>query len=503
MRKYYIIPFLCLTSLLFSACFEDKGNYDYKPAEGMLPIEILGFENAEYGILSKVHIAPTVKGIVNEDDYEYIWYSFPATGATIYKDTLAHTKELDFVISFPLNQPQTVVYKITDKKTGIYKLASASITAVSAISKGWFVMKDESDMTDIDIILPSGEILNNALSKAIGSKMEGKPVKMLFHSAYYYMNESGALKSDKQIYHLMSDRDFKTVDAGDFKIMKNFEDQFYSEEFPAPGDIRGADNFGRQAAVIIINNGKAHCYMGQAAHASVFEYAKLGSANLYPAVVASIFSSITAVVFDMATKSYFYVYGTDIRLIEPPVVEGKLSPVKMDADMIWMDQVEDGATSSANGWSIMKTSDGKYLLIDLTVTSTAAHPFAMVTELDPARKILTASVREPFQGGMAKAIFFAHGNVLSYYLRQGDDSPTSEKDIYTFPAGETVSHISHIYVYAPYKNHLAVTTNKDGQWKLYVFEMKEYNPALSPDIVTTSPQVFTGSGNAHWVLDRN
>lgn len=162
---------LVFTSGLLCSCVDDPGNYDYKDIKTMYPIEISGLEDTTLVILSDVTLAPTVTGLNENAEYEYIWYAYPNGIVGIPKrDTLGREKELTFLMTYPSGVSYTLVYEIRDKATGYTVSKKVKIQGKSEFSTGWFILKDENEETDVDFISLDGNVTVIFFQKLPGKK---------------------------------------------------------------------------------------------------------------------------------------------------------------------------------------------------------------------------------------------------------------------------------------------------------------------------------------------
>lgn len=500
MKRNYIAFFVLLGTLVCSGgCVDDKGNYDYMTPEQVMPVEIVsGVEDAVYPVLSTVEIKPELKNMENEEDYDFLWYAYEGSRS----DTLCRTRDASFVATFPINVPYKLVYTVTNKKTGVFTRAEATIRTVSEISQGWFLLKDIDNETDLDIVLPTGKIVENVISETLGKRMEGKARKITYIGQYYYETATGGWGTDKQAYHILSEGDMNTFDAADFSLLKNYEQEFY---FPPankePQDIQVGYRvyMGRTQTVytFLLNGGAVNTISGMTMHYSQFDYEKSGPRTLYPAMIAHTYGGFAAaLVYDMSGEGAFYFADmSGVALTPIPEAEGK-NPT--NREMIWMQQTHDYSSNmpfNTSGWAILKTRDAqpKYELAQIDVYGNYLNPFTQIGEIGAGRKLITADVREPMQGG--GTIYFAKGGVLYYYQKTGPDETSTEKEIYTF-SGETVTHISNLQD-AP--GTLVVCTEAGGKWKMYIFKTKSPVPDLDTAV---PPTVYTGNGTVRFVINR-
>jgi hypothetical protein len=366
------------------------------------------------------------------------------------------------------------------------------ITTTSPFSNGWFVVNDLNDQTDIDFITPDGQVNEDMLFAITGEKLLGKGRKMIFQPDYYGYSHDKILPDgtverlfSQAVFHVMSDQDLRTYNAASFELYKAWEDEFFSTpEVRKPQDIF-VDVGG---TISLINDGRMHQVFGFGGPGKFVHYI-LGADDLYPCVLSSTFNP-TINVFDRAAGSFLTPGTTNFF----PVILMPGEAVYMEYDMLWMELRPD--LFSVRGWAIMrsKTISTEYRLADLDVNGFVS-PIVDFLLLDPGLRVLSADVYGVHPTHPA-AFYFAKGNQLSYF-QKGGPLGGEEVDMFTFPAGETVSYIGK----NPSTPNLEVLTNSGNTWKLYIFELG--GGGSYPYLAGTTPlAVYTGEGNARYVLYR-
>ncbi len=162
MNTYRYILFSLLLSLgLFSSCFDDKGNYDYKEIGEAVIKAIPGVtDNGDKLVCLEndvIRLTPEVefKAGTSASDYEFIWFRYPKnpagqSGHYEQADTLAMTQNLEYKV---INTPREywLVYKVRNKVTGALTEQKFEFI-ISAIS-GWMVLDENaSGKADIQVI---------------------------------------------------------------------------------------------------------------------------------------------------------------------------------------------------------------------------------------------------------------------------------------------------------------------------------------------------------------
>ena len=131
MNTYRYILFSLLLSLgLFSSCFDDKGNYDYREIGEAVIKAIPGVtDNGDKLVCLEnddIRLTPEVefKAGTSASDYEFIWFRYPKNpagqpGHYEQADTLAMTQNLEYKV---INTPREywLVYKVKNKRSYIY-----------------------------------------------------------------------------------------------------------------------------------------------------------------------------------------------------------------------------------------------------------------------------------------------------------------------------------------------------------------------------------------------
>lgn len=490
---------LLIFILICSGCINDRGNYDYIPQEKLFPVVIKGLPaDTSFRIWTDVVLEADVRGLDDKSDYEFTWYSYTkeATGYIPKRDTLGKTQTLNFTMGYPVGEEKILVFEIVEKQTGLsvnYKLKMRSTTE---FSNGWFILEDLEDMTDIDFVLPSGEVRENVYSSIHKKRLPGKGVKMIYQSsryAHYEINPDATLThhTNLKAFHLLTTADLKTLNPEDLTVYKNFEEQFMQlPEKCAPQDI-----YESWGDTYLINDGKLYSISGMLLNSGKYAYHKLDYADLFPHLIYS--NGVVA--FSLSKRSFVYTDAWS-SLLSPvsaplPVHTIKVPAVNMNAEVYWM-----GSSGGGRGWALMKDVSGKneFYLAKLH-TYQYLYPFGDLDTLSVDRPFLQADVYGVHSNS---SIWYARQNILSFYQHNGSDSNSTEEVVYTFPEGEAVSFIRTIssteFDPVAFK-HLVVLTNANNRWKLYRFTMEADGLTARID-KNVDPIIYTGSGNARYVL---
>lgn len=503
--KYGIAWFGLLGILLLGACIDDQGNYTYQEPDAILPIEISGLSDTTFKLLETVTLTPEVKGLENEENYWFTWYAYLKDGVGVpVRDTLGKTRNLTFKMVYPAGESRVLVYEIKDKRTGIFVNTKINIRGVSEFGKGWLVLHDENDQTDIDFVFPDGSVREDLLFENLHAKLQGTAVKVAYQKSRYYhqvTNPDGSvtLLGNLKALHVLSSRDMMTLNPDNLSLYKDFENEFYvAPEVANPQDfiISSFDLF-------LMNAGEIYTISGMSGNLGKFGLPKLNYSNLFPAMMNHVYSG-NVLAFSCDSRSFVttHPYWMNLDTLFIPKAENPLqvSSTHMNADMIAFVE-RNGDYSGLKAYALMKSVSGpqEYYLADITFGA-QEYPFADFDTIPASRALVHADV---YGGHQVNSLYFAKGNVLSYYQKNASDADSYEKTgLYPFPESETITWIKQVE--SPYNskdpfNYLIVITNGNNVWKLYRFELE--GDGVSPNLKAgKEPVVYSGKGFARYAL---
>lgn len=484
--------------LLCWACVDDRGNYTYEDPEAILPPKISGLSDTTFRIPDIVTLTPEIEGLENEDDYWFTWYTYRGGTGIPVRDTICRSRNLSFQMMYPAGESRTLVYEIKDKKTGVFVNKKVSFYGVAEFNKGWLVLNDENDQTDIDFGFPDGSVREDILWESQQLKLQGTAVAIVFQSQGYYhqvTNPDGTVTTvgNLRAWHVLSSRDMMSLNTENLAPYKHFDEQFYAvPEVAAPQAIMANGNN------ILMNAGRLYSISGSSSNIGKFGYPRLDYENLFPALMNG--EDGNTLVFSRDARSFVMtnIYDMNLRTFHAPDKENSLqvSSTNMNADMIALLQRD-----SKTAWALMKSvsGPGEYYLADINFKGTD-YPFVAFDTLSSDRNLLQADV---YAANQSNSIWFAKGNVLSYYSKEASDAVSYEvPNIYPFPNGETITWMKRMNGVSDSEGkghiYLVVVTNSNAGWKLYRFELEGdgLRPSLKPG---TTPVIWSGKGFARYV----
>lgn len=151
--KYYLL-IAFVGALLFTGCYADKGNYDYREINDIV-IDTVGFRmKYEVEMYDQLVIDPVVTftgGTISESDLAYEWHVYQA-GQPSSWEIASTEKKLDIPFGMAPGDYKVVVY-VTDRRNGITSSMTFDVTVADAVPlEGIVILHGENGETDFDFV---------------------------------------------------------------------------------------------------------------------------------------------------------------------------------------------------------------------------------------------------------------------------------------------------------------------------------------------------------------
>ena len=265
--KLFLIP---LTLLAATACYEDKGNYDYHELETVAIDTTNTGIQSEYAIMrfDTLHLEPRIyfEGRqVTEDNpapLDYLWSIYSAAtgvGSSTLIDTLGTERLLNNAIGRSGGN-YYVQLTVTNRNDGIRQFFRVHVAVSEVFDGGWMVFYERADrpgFSDLALIYNSWTKLNvnynrfytNLYEATNGEPLQGRPIRCL--------DIAVSLASGNNYVGLCTD--YTLVGASENGIEKALEFQEFFHE--APANMRptwygehGSGVMSGQSSEILIND---------------------------------------------------------------------------------------------------------------------------------------------------------------------------------------------------------------------------------------------------------
>ena len=260
-----IHTFIVLMALLLvSACYEDKGNYDYLPLH-RVEVKV----NLNYGIKRPetpidYTITPEVSfndGSTDFSNIQFIWRGNTKSDQSI-GDTLSTEQSVTLHID-PAAEDYTGYYYlrlyVTDLQSGVTDMYPVNLTIIKPYTQSWFVLHDTDEHAEIGAVeYAAGEMIvtPDALSQereGVGEPLKGKAVSMGYRQQYvYYPTYWGGLDVNTQVYVTTTDpEESGLINQGEhFLLLANWQKMIYPVDWP---------NFANDNSVKVSNSYQGAC----------------------------------------------------------------------------------------------------------------------------------------------------------------------------------------------------------------------------------------------------
>ena len=225
-RSLYKIAAVCCAAALFlTACYSDKGNYDYHDINEVT-IEGIDRENVyqAYAFQTTLKISPVIHSTMSEaDNYEYTWRIIPRnadtnSGASL--DEFIVSREKDLVYPVQLSDGDyTGFFEVKDPATGVTWIEDFYLHVTSQGSNGWLVACDDNGRTRLDLIGKDSEGKEDVLYPDLWKNLDfdmGSPKRLFFLGDNYgtigfpfLATDKGSFAITGSNFHIGEDTDLK------------------------------------------------------------------------------------------------------------------------------------------------------------------------------------------------------------------------------------------------------------------------------------------------------
>ena len=498
-----VVLLCCFAQSLFVGCIDDPGNYEYVSEDELFPVTIAPLKDM-YQVYQgdSLVIIPVFESMDNEGRYQYKWF---VSNSDREISLLGENKDFKDVVR--LSQKEyTLYFEVKDPKLDVYRQVSSKLSVTANVQNGWYVLKEQDGMTDFDYEGVDNSRVDNVMKNVMGGQqLQGKPLKIVYHPKSYYTESVNAegktvvLRNQKAI-HVLSEQEFKTIDASTLQLFKNYNDEFYA--FPVgafPGDLSYQREY-----LFYVDAGKLYsCYIGGVGKFGTSKYIDNYNydLDLYPGMISN---RDRVIVFDRKSNTFMLGTHDDKKLLRFRDESGSRSLTSMDADLVTLLQRTSPEDYTSTGYAIMKnkhTSEkGDYVLLSMTLASYNSNYYPAEIDTIPAGCYMP---RAKVWGThlVSNCIYFGKENQLWVYTNAAIEQ--REKMIKTFPENEEIAFIQNIEgrVFGDTKaiNYLVVATNTDREWKVYFFTIVGKKPENNPE----QAHLIKGEGRVRQVMYYN
>jgi hypothetical protein len=466
-----------------NSCVKDRSTYNYDEGE---VITITGINNS-YTVLSaidKLKLTPTATSNKSGANLEYLWgiYEVNTSGASIaLLDTIARTKDLDYLVSKPA-KTWILVFRVTNKTTGYTAYFTSSIIVTTPFTRGWYIAKDDGTNADMDLFLTNGTIVpdsatpssSDVYSKVNGAKLSGKAQFLNFLSSYKSTIANGTSLANTRTLFLVTDKDVAAIYISTLQPIRKLSTNLVYE---VPDVQNPATIFAGEYGYYFINNGQLHTIYNLGSNTGQFgaRVMKNGSNASYrlSKYFLSTGNDLDPFMFDETSSSFLSMSGGFGTVMTPTTdgTGGEMPANNSNKKLLYMGMRTHAIWNTSTGIALFQDITNPSLKILSTITcnyNTKTVTIMNDTLNSASDKIYNATTATVLNHD-ENLIYFAVGNeIWSRNL-----SNNFEQLEYAIPAGEELTYLRHkkYTTEAAYAYNLVMIGTKIGsKYKIRMFE---------------------------------
>ena len=464
-----------------TSCFEDDGNYDYSP---VYDINISGLEDS-YNCLSfidSINIKPQITP--TDDEFDYFWgvYETNVQGYAPKLDTICKTKDLHWLVNL---QPKTykLVFCATAKNSGIPEIIERDLTVTTALSKGWYILRDQNGKTDLDFFSEDGKIEGIIAKYNDKYTLEGEAVNIGYTNKYKVLNPENGRYVNGQTIFALSSKNMVTLNLGKATIIRDYNGIFFST--PEEARLQAFTN-SMMGDIYLMNAGKIHVIGGMTPNSGRFGIEKSGDYELADFCVGNFPG--TPIFYDKKSSSFCSANSMyeNIRYFNDDHADFPSND--MGVDVLFM------GAGAGKDWALAKTVEkGKFQLMQLDPMAAYNRYSNLVTDVIEVKADKGITKAEKWAtNAKNNIIYFAKDNKI---YSCNIDAKLAEKEQHTLPADEKVTYLRNLTLNTANLKFdvLAVATVKGDSYKIYLFKIQAGN-------VTGEPEMMEGNGRVRGMI---
>lgn len=237
--KYMSAVLVCT---LVTACFDDKGNYDYDESIADVNVRL----EKSYGVKKEkvpfsYTITPTIR--IHEDykkNLSFEWYMNTLSAGQ--KGDLVSTDETLTVELDPTSgdMPEKMYIRLytTDNITGAVNMSSTTLEVVNPYTFAWMVLHETDNHAELGAVEYMGGsmiVTLDAYTREYGESMKGKPLSLFSHQSSSFSSYGWPSVAQSHLYLTTTEPDESGIinTANDFRLIGKWTDILHSQQYAA------------------------------------------------------------------------------------------------------------------------------------------------------------------------------------------------------------------------------------------------------------------------------
>lgn len=442
MKKYKYSIYTTLVVIMLQACFKDNGNYNYDSPE-VISISGISDSYVKISMIDSLNIYPEVSSTDPEADMDYFWgiYETNVQGSIPKLDTIARSKNLNYLIH-QTAKTWVLVFSAKNKNTGFSQHVSSKINVGTEFTRGWYVLKDENEKSDLDfyrtphsIVPEPSEPYADVFFKANGKKLNGKALGINFDTQY--KSTVTGINSNTRAFFTFTEKDASVIYSNSMYEIKNFDSLFLE----VPSVKAPQAMFLGSSAEYIINDGGIHDIYTMATNYGVFGARQMRDAYNTSYRLSKYYLTqygTTPILFDEESTSFVAVSPGAATLTNIKDAKTTTMPSKnTNKNLLYMG-ISNASSKSLQGIAILQDKTDGNLKI-LSVITPNIQSFKLINDtLQTSSMLYSATAYGPNIEDESMLYFATEKQIWSYNLVN-----KYEQLQYTLPADETLTFIKH------------------------------------------------------------
>lgn len=446
---------LLIAMLLLVACYKDKGNYNYTQISEMTINGLPDTLNTLLLDTLKIQPSITQQG-VNNGTYGYEWFvvDYKANTRTTVANTLALRMPVTIGIgTYPL------VFKVTDKNTGISSTKEITMIVKSLLSNGALLLEEGSQGGDLSQVTPDYKVYRNLYSQVNKGEQLTPPLKGILGS----YNDNN--RYQQQVIFVAAGADPVLLDVQTYAKKGALSQQFQT----APA-IMDPSFYNCNNDAYIINGGKIYGMQGATENPIKFVAPMAGNYKVAP-YLHPLYSWFAAfATYDELNGRFAYGKQAGGDLLFYPPATGTST---FDLNKIGKKYVYAAPTANAYVLWILKDTDGSLHIYIVNPNSNSADAAIQYVAVANAPGMQTAAAYTV--STKVPQLYYGAANQLYLY----DYKANNARNLYNLPAGESITALQLLpdktangWTYTTQNKLLAITWN-GSESKLYYFDIED------------------------------
>lgn len=490
MKTRFFIYLALPLALATAACTDDDSTY----SNDSHYIRLGGLEET-YSMVSfngdELRISPTVETSFPADDLDYLWTSYNDVSDdnanfsldTVKVDTLSRERDLATPINLS-DGTYTLRFRVTSKSTGYSREISTTLNTASALSQGFYVLKETTDgNTDVDMYnATSAQLIPDIIQSIHGQSMQGRPRCMDINYQQCYIDREAGSNAVANIMCVTTERnEARFMRVQDFQTVMDSTNYHY--DFVA-GEVPYRTIRGYFSIYFLTSNGVYNCYTSVVPGSGVIGAFAGDGASTHVAL-GGMSNFYGPLYWSEDTKSIESVDYNGMAAVVSSAVDG-YGVTGLNYDCLFCGHC---GVNGDNVYFLFQDKDDnnkKYLYT--IAPGMGINEVTDVTVVDAQSHFANARLRA-INGQTATIAYAVDGNSVYSYDLAGSDHAEKELQFDGIPSGETIGYVANYFYNGTDEafDYLVIGTQSDSTYHVYFYNMVGGEPSGKP-VMTFSGQ---------------